>query len=320
MCSIKETITNHVKDYINLTSQLFESFSFSGKSDPSTIMKLILEKDAQLQLAVKELEKHQRLQEKITKIESEIQTKDKVISDLAVCLREIEKSLEQTIEDASSQLKNLQKTEVGNVDSQELIQYAQLISTTTSAPMDWVPPQLPQNMHLPVPTDDQWRGGWLFNKELQEENKNKVNAILYPHLKQQTVETKDFVLPPGLPPLPAGWKPGDPILGLGLGLPPPPPPGWKPGDPILGLGLPPPPPPGWKPGDPIFDGGLPKKSVNFGLNSDSDEEDEMEEENEELFENGFSNNKPAEDTKPPQKTKNGLGLGFGLGFDDDDDT
>eukprot|EP00276_Gloeochaete_wittrockiana_P024491 CAMPEP_0184361954 /NCGR_PEP_ID=MMETSP1089-20130417/132599_1 /TAXON_ID=38269 ORGANISM="Gloeochaete wittrockiana, Strain SAG46.84" /NCGR_SAMPLE_ID=MMETSP1089 /ASSEMBLY_ACC=CAM_ASM_000445 /LENGTH=88 /DNA_ID=CAMNT_0026701825 /DNA_START=26 /DNA_END=289 /DNA_ORIENTATION=+ len=88
MSSLRQTIALLLKDYANLIKQLFESIQSISSSNqtqagptdgsgakqqtmPHQIMAQIIEKDRSLQKALRDLEEHQILQQKIIVLQSE---------------------------------------------------------------------------------------------------------------------------------------------------------------------------------------------------------------------------------------------------------
>ncbi|KAH7619347.1 hypothetical protein Ndes2526B_g06317 [Nannochloris sp. 'desiccata'] len=145
----------------------------------------------------------------------------------------------QTAIDTAAILGNSSRAPVASTVDQakELVAYAHRLSFTTSAPPGFVPGQTPL-LHFkpPAPQDIQLRSSALhqFQREYELRIKEGERAVAYSAEKKAT--TKPALPPAGtaepkhaptaaaslnlagilrtLPPMPAGWKPGDPIPGL----------------------------------------------------------------------------------------------------------
>ncbi|KAN0050266.1 hypothetical protein ACTA71_003378 [Dictyostelium dimigraforme] len=210
---IGEYLSRDISDFQRVSRTLFECFSslatgallnpqqlqqiqlpsdqISNNATPSMVLQLmnhLIEVDKGYQNSLKKLEKHQKIQKEITEIQKEIEEKDKLISTLALNLKDIESFLEnelsqdnvninngnpsdsmvnevlidlKTPDDAAS-MDNLVNREVSPED---LISYAHKISGTTSAPFGYQPnAPLASLFKPPAPQDEMMRSSVLFTK------------------------------------------------------------------------------------------------------------------------------------------------------------
>eukprot|EP00250_Pteridium_aquilinum_P011203 c19901_g1_i1 orf=132-998(+) len=191
---------------------------------------------------------------------------DFVMRDYARRLRDAEQMLEYTLEEYE-EYRNPKRQKVTEGDSglgmpidvAELVAYAHRISYTTFAPPEYATGLVPlRGAFPPAPQDEQMRASLLYHTADIDIGIPKPSIVAASPIPLN--ETSDAIkvkgeesplkLPSGIgisvPP--PGWRPGELPTDL-----PPMPPGWKLGDPIplpLGLDIPPL-PPGWKPGDAV---------------------------------------------------------------------
>ncbi|KAK9811447.1 hypothetical protein WJX72_004005 [[Myrmecia] bisecta] len=124
--------------------------------------------------------------------------------------------------------------------ARNIITYAHKLSYTTFAPPSVAKgAPLPRNFRPPAPQEWQMRASQLHQFAAEQQAKQAAQAASSAAAIKTDQAGASTAAPPILPgfqppPMPPGWKPGDPLPDLGISLPPMPP-GWKPGDPLPGL-------------------------------------------------------------------------------------
>eukprot|EP01119_Soliformovum_irregulare_P014894 TRINITY_DN4124_c0_g1_i2.p1 TRINITY_DN4124_c0_g1~~TRINITY_DN4124_c0_g1_i2.p1 ORF type:complete len:172 (+),score=22.40 TRINITY_DN4124_c0_g1_i2:34-516(+) len=136
----------------------------SGAMSPEDAMDRVLEIDARLQAAVKELEQHQKFQTRIEELQKQITEKDQIVLDLAFQLKGVEKVLEQIVDEGRAKLKSIEEADAGAVDPKDLVEYSHKICYTTGGPPGWGGDTPLVTFRPPAPQDDEMRSGLLYSK------------------------------------------------------------------------------------------------------------------------------------------------------------
>lgn len=167
--STKEVINSILDDYEKLTKELFESLSAASlyrttKQDAdcgqtSKAVDRLIEKEKELQVAIKQVQEQQARQQEIRMMKEEISKKDQEILNLESQLKEAEKILSSALFQAKKKLSAVNQANKGTVSSEELIKYAHRISSSNAveAPISW----MPGDPRRPYPQDIEMRSGWL---------------------------------------------------------------------------------------------------------------------------------------------------------------
>ncbi|KAK5582360.1 hypothetical protein RB653_003943 [Dictyostelium firmibasis] len=213
---IWEYLSRDISDFQRVSRTLFECFSslatgallnpqqiqqiglpndqISSSATPAMVLQLmnnLIDADKSYQNSLKKLEKHQKIQKEITDIQKEIEEKDKLISTLALNLKDIESFLENELSQDNVNINNGNPSEnivnevlidlkqpddaaasasIDNivnrdVSPEDLISYAHKISGTTSAPFGYQPnAPLASLFKPPAPQDEMMRASVLFTK------------------------------------------------------------------------------------------------------------------------------------------------------------
>ncbi|XP_067036258.1 mediator of RNA polymerase II transcription subunit 4-like isoform X2 [Acropora muricata] len=149
--------------------ELFESLSAASlyrttKQDAdcgqtSKVVDRLIEKEKELQVAIKQVQEQQARQQEIHMMKEEISKKDQEILNLESQLKEAEKILSSALFQAKKKLSAVNQANKGTVSSEELIKYAHRISSSNAveAPISW----MPGDPRRPYPQDIEMRSGWL---------------------------------------------------------------------------------------------------------------------------------------------------------------
>jgi len=161
-----------LREYQSLTKELVFSILQVGRGQkdvatPEELMKKLLEKDKELQKTVKQVEEHQRFQQKIGQVQKEIEDKDKLVANLVLELHKAEKVLQEIVEKGRAKLAIFEQAEEGAIPPEDLVEYSHKISCTTSGPSGWTPASgQPLIMYKPpAPQEDEMRSGILYSKQ-----------------------------------------------------------------------------------------------------------------------------------------------------------
>ncbi|XP_015759226.1 PREDICTED: mediator of RNA polymerase II transcription subunit 4-like isoform X1 [Acropora digitifera] len=131
--------------------ELFESLSAASlyrttKQDAdcgqtSKAVDRLIEKEKELQVAIKQVQEQQARQQEIRMMKEEISKKDQEILNLESQLKEAEKILSSALFQAKKKLSAVNQANKGTVSSEELIKYAHRISSSNAveAPISWMP-------------------------------------------------------------------------------------------------------------------------------------------------------------------------------------
>ncbi|KAL6052960.1 Pilus assembly protein [Balamuthia mandrillaris] len=180
--TVKDNVRVCLDAYADLSKQLIRcllSPSRGGTAEqgkPQQLMRQILEQDAQLLRCVAQLRSHQLMQQKIAKLEEQVQDKDKLIAQLAIQLKAVEGLLLNVIEESKASL-GISREEEGETEEEhgkaaaaelsplkgikvdEVVSYAHKISYTTAAPPNWNPSMPLLMFRPPAPQEEQIRAG-----------------------------------------------------------------------------------------------------------------------------------------------------------------
>ncbi|KAL6042912.1 Mediator of RNA polymerase II transcription subunit 4, partial [Balamuthia mandrillaris] len=182
--TVKDNVRVCLDAYADLSKQLIRcllSPSRGGTAEqgkPQQLMRQILEQDAQLLRCVAQLRSHQVMQQKIAKLEEQVQDKDKLIAQLAIQLKAVEGLLLNVIEESKASLGISREEEEGETEEEngkaaaaaelsplkgikvdEVVSYAHKISYTTAAPPNWNPSMPLLMFRPPAPQEEQIRAG-----------------------------------------------------------------------------------------------------------------------------------------------------------------
>ncbi|KAJ3083403.1 hypothetical protein HK102_001097 [Quaeritorhiza haematococci] len=192
---VHDVISSLLTDYLLTTQQLFEALrhqipsastavqtrSGSGqagqgsadvqmetKKSPEEVMKKLVDLDDKLQDCVDELEEEQLFQQKLARVQSDIEEHNVAILKLVRWLQLAESKLETLLSGARDKMKSMKRAKEAAVDHSELIAYAHRISQYTSAPHNWKPnaPQEGIPVFPPIPQDMHMKRSMLFQPDL----------------------------------------------------------------------------------------------------------------------------------------------------------
>ncbi|KAG6745064.1 hypothetical protein POTOM_051706 [Populus tomentosa] len=220
-------------------------------SSTKEIISLFTSLQTQLFESVAELQEILDLQDSKQRISQEVKSKDSALLNFANKLKEAERVLDILVDDYADYRRRRpippneeeeNATNTTTVASQlklsDILSYAHRISYTTFAPPEFGAGQAPLRGALPpAPQEEQMRASQLYNfahldvglpKDVETKEKT-IEAIIEPQHEANPLENLAGLFPPNIS-VPAGWKPGMPVV-LPTDLPVPPP-GWKPGDPV----------------------------------------------------------------------------------------
>jgi len=243
---LKDALTNILVEYSVLLRQFFATLHDShkrevGSAGLESVYTSMVEKDKQLQQLVDHLVQHQVFQQKIFSIQEKINEVHNQTAATTFKAKETEEALKAVLHNQSASNTNI-RSSAGSVRHgvvvSEIVAYGHKISYTTSAPPGWVPTQIAV-FKPPAPQDENIRMGLLYST-LESDIMHHFGFEAAENQLQQTqvaVQTsptsmQNVAVSTVIPPMPKGWKPGDPIVV------PPPLKGWKPGDPVYPFGAP----------------------------------------------------------------------------------
>ena len=181
--------------------------------------------------------------------------RDMMMREFAKKLRDAQQILENTLEEHEEHRvrssKRARESLGTSIDITELVSYAHKISYTTFAPPEYASGQIPLRGALPpAPQEEQIRASQLYQAIHMDIGIPKPALISLAPISDTMLESiklrndeelsspkvqriSSSLIPTELPPMPPGWKPGDPIpLPPGFELPALPQ-GWKPGDAVV---------------------------------------------------------------------------------------
>ncbi|XP_065056260.1 mediator of RNA polymerase II transcription subunit 4-like isoform X2 [Rhopilema esculentum] len=175
-CSVstKEVLLRLIDDFENISKELIDNIaSVASQRGPKndliqhvseTVEKLI-EKDKEIQMAVKVGEKQIVKQQQIIQIKDEISRKDQEILQLQSQLRDAEQILANALFEAKRKLDASRQANGASVSSENLIKFAFRISSSNAveAPSDWQQ----GDPRRPYPLDFIMRRGWLGHMSQQ---------------------------------------------------------------------------------------------------------------------------------------------------------
>ncbi|KAL0476710.1 med4 [Acrasis kona] len=203
MSSIKQKINKVLADYASIYAELLREIVKSTKSlsdigsgsqleildlqintqknTVSSLVAVMIEKDKELHLLLKELVVHQEFQSKIRSVRRLVEEKNSQLSNLSTTLEHIHSDLLTSLHDTSQTTKAMNTRK--EVDLTDVTSYAHRISGTTSAPsMDQAALKSP-----PYPPPHVWSASLLYpkNRKAYEEK-----------MKQSLTEEKKEPEPP----------------------------------------------------------------------------------------------------------------------------
>jgi len=200
--SIKQKLKNILTEYELLVRTLFQSMSAMSTltsqspqvatpaqreilDPPSVIIKKIIDKDAELKRALKELEEHQQFQTKLLSLQQTINEKDAAIIEFAAQLHKAQHILQTVVDGAKEKLAAIARAKKGAIEVDDLVAYSHRISASTSAPPSW----------STVPANERKLGLFIPPNPQDAEMKKS-------HLMAQVQLMPDFKTFETLPPIP----------------------------------------------------------------------------------------------------------------------
>ncbi|PRP77950.1 hypothetical protein PROFUN_08484 [Planoprotostelium fungivorum] len=166
--TIRAQLHEILDEYSKLTLQIFSELSSGQAAAATDLMGKLIEKDKELNNAVKELKKHQEFQMKINQTIKDIEEKDKKITQVMQILRDAESILSAQVEEGRKQLKIREQSKQSAPFVDELVSYSHRISATTSAPPGWSDGQETFLYKFPAPMETEIRSGMLYSKEAED--------------------------------------------------------------------------------------------------------------------------------------------------------
>ncbi|KAJ6778388.1 MEDIATOR OF RNA polymerase II TRANSCRIPTION SUBUNIT 4 [Salix koriyanagi] len=198
----------------SLLLQMSQSLDEPTPSSTKEIISLFTSHQTQLFESVAELQEILDLQDAKQRVSQEIKSKESALLNFANKLKEAERVVDILVDDyadyrrrrplpPNDEEENASSTTTvaSQLKLSDILSYAHRISYTTFAPPE-------------------------FDVETKEKT---IEAIIEPQQEGNPLENLTGLFPPNIS-VPAGWKPGMPVV-LPTDLPVPPP-GWKPGDPV----------------------------------------------------------------------------------------
>ena len=131
-------------------------------ADHGSVTELLVEKDKQLQAALKVAGEQAEVEQQIEEVRAKVEEQDTLVRNLQKQLKEAETLLSNTIYQAKQKLESVSKAKP--VLSEDLIKYSHKISASNAvaAPPNWQQ----GDPRRPYPTDIEMRGGFLARVEL----------------------------------------------------------------------------------------------------------------------------------------------------------
>eukprot|EP00123_Amoebidium_parasiticum_P008867 comp19073_c0_seq1/m.21555 comp19073_c0_seq1/g.21555 ORF comp19073_c0_seq1/g.21555 comp19073_c0_seq1/m.21555 type:complete len:241 (-) comp19073_c0_seq1:422-1144(-) len=163
---LRAVLTQLLGEYRELVQRLLQATmaqadgsARAGKgSTAEEVMSEIIQKDIQVQAAVKALREHQTTQRKIALVQEAIRQQDAAIVQLTTRLKKAETALDSTLTEARELLKVIRRAGKAAVDPNDLVTYAGMASYTVAPP-----PDRPEGPLGPFsgayPEDPRWKCG-----------------------------------------------------------------------------------------------------------------------------------------------------------------
>eukprot|EP01136_Pigoraptor_vietnamica_P024196 Opistho-1_new@76999 len=170
-----EGASSLLTQYAALAKSLFEALLAAADSsqrigqggapaaDPVAIARTIVEKDAELRMALRQVEEHQRFQRRIEALREAVGRHNTQIASAISQLRLAETELEAALDVAKERMALMRQAKAGAVDPVDLVRYASYTSYSSSAPPGWQPNMPLGPYSTPFPTDVQMRSGLLYS-------------------------------------------------------------------------------------------------------------------------------------------------------------
>jgi hypothetical protein len=130
----------------------------------SRCARALLQHDAVMASALRVAEQQAEYHAQVAQLQARLHEREKGLAALCGALRQTEASLVAALGDAHA---TLPPPDARRVDVDALISYAQKISYTTSAPLDWTPEKPLLRRRPPFPQDDQMRSSVLFSPQIK---------------------------------------------------------------------------------------------------------------------------------------------------------
>jgi hypothetical protein len=130
----------------------------------SRCARALLQHDAVMASALRVAEQQAEYHAQVAQLQARLHEREKGLAALCGALRQTEASLVTALGDAHA---TLPPADARRVDVDALISYAQKISYTTSAPLDWTPEKPLLRRRPPFPQDDQMRSSVLFSPQIK---------------------------------------------------------------------------------------------------------------------------------------------------------
>ncbi|KAG0044738.1 hypothetical protein BGZ83_009987 [Gryganskiella cystojenkinii] len=164
--SLRQQVRTQITEYSRLTNALFTSLDVlaDGKAAPAApndIMKQIVQLDATLMGAVEKIELHQRQQQRIRQVRQQIEEQNQAIMQVISSLRESKRVLESNLENLDEKRAVSADARSSEVSINEIVNYANRLSSFTSAPPNFNPADPNQAFEPPYPRELNMRAGIL---------------------------------------------------------------------------------------------------------------------------------------------------------------
>ncbi|KAJ1982574.1 hypothetical protein H4R34_001657 [Dimargaris verticillata] len=131
---------------------------------PLALVQKLLDLDAQLKLALKEVEYHQGLQQQIGQVQQSVKEQDQNILDLVAKLMSSKEKLETFIRLAEKQKSAMEQAQKHMVTFSDVVPYASRLSNYTAAPPNFDPANAAGHFEPPYPSEVTMRSGLLNQK------------------------------------------------------------------------------------------------------------------------------------------------------------
>ncbi|KAJ1930440.1 hypothetical protein IWQ60_000306 [Tieghemiomyces parasiticus] len=144
----------------------------------------LVDLDKQLKAALAEVDYHQRLQKQVSHIQQAVNNQNQLVLDLVLKLTRTKESLETFIRNAERQVDAIERSEKNPVVYDDVIPYANKLSSFTAAPPNFDPNSGAVPAETPYPVEGTMRAGLL--------NQKRKVAVEAPTEQKETVPTLDI--------------------------------------------------------------------------------------------------------------------------------
>ncbi|CAG8799234.1 19338_t:CDS:2 [Cetraspora pellucida] len=154
-------------EYQTLIDRVFASIAANAEGKPTDrppveIMKDIVELDKKMQQGLDQIEEHQRVHKKILQVIKEIEIENNAIMEFVNELKSGKEQLEICLDAANETIEAINFASESSVTADEILKYANRISSYTSAPPNYVAGTFAEP---PYPDESRMRRGFLFRQD-----------------------------------------------------------------------------------------------------------------------------------------------------------